>query len=555
MILFLDNAESVLDPQGVDSQEIYTMVKELIGFSNICLGITSRTSTIPPHCKRPKIPTLSLEASCEIFYEIYDNGGRSGIISDLVRQLDFHALSITLLATTASHNGWSYDRLAQEWNERRGRVLRTDYNESLAATIELSLASPTFRNLGPDARELLGVTAFFPQGIDENNLNWLFPSIPNRRDIFDKFCILSLTFRTNGFITMLAPIRDYFCPEDPSSSPLLLATRDRYFTRLSVDVYPDKPGFEEARWIVSEDVNVEHLLNVFTTSDNAWSACSHFMEHLYWFKPRQTVLGPKVEKLPDGHPSKSKSLFQLSWLIGRIGNFAKQKQLLAYTLTFERERGHYSQVAKTLLYLSDANRFLGFFGEGILQAEEALEIYGQLDDKAGQADSLNFLAYVLYEDNQLDAAENTAFRAINLASVNGQEFIFCRSHRYLGLIYESKGEKEKAIHHLEIALEIASPFNWHDQLFWNHWALAWLFHDENRLGDANAHAQQAKSHAGDNAYHLGRAMDTQASIWYSEGRLEDAKSEISHALEVFEKLGATTDVERCSDLLHKWSEQ
>jgi len=87
---------------------------------------------------------------------------------------------------------WDYNRLSREWNARRTQILRTDYNESMAATIELSLASPTFKKLGPAARDLLGVIAF-PQGIDEKNLRWLFPTISRRRIMFDKFCVLSLT--------------------------------------------------------------------------------------------------------------------------------------------------------------------------------------------------------------------------------------------------------------------------------------------------------------------------------------------------------------------------
>jgi hypothetical protein len=66
---------------------------------------------------------------------------------------------------------------------------------------------------------------------------------------------------------MLAPIRGYLSPKDPASSPLLCSTKEHYFSRLSVDVYPGKPGFDEARWITSEDVNIEHLLDVFTTTD------------------------------------------------------------------------------------------------------------------------------------------------------------------------------------------------------------------------------------------------------------------------------------------------
>ena len=131
MIIFLDNAESILDPQGAGAREIYTIVEELSHFKTICLCITSRISTVPRHCKRPAIHTLSMESACDIFYAIYDNGGRSDVITNLLRRLDFHALSITLLATTASRNMWDYDRLAKEWDAHRVQVLRTDYNESL----------------------------------------------------------------------------------------------------------------------------------------------------------------------------------------------------------------------------------------------------------------------------------------------------------------------------------------------------------------------------------------------------------------------------------------
>ena len=178
----------------------------------------------------------------------------------------------------------------------------------MAATIELSLASPTFRELGFDARDLLGVIAFFPQGVDEKNLDWLFPAISNRITMVDKFCVLSLTYRSGGFVTMLAPLRDYLRPEDALSSSLLQATKERYFSRLSIEVKPGKPGFEEGRWIKSEDVNVEYLLDTFTSIDpdsaDVWNACRHFMQHLYWYNPRLVSLGPKVEGLPDDHPFK-----------------------------------------------------------------------------------------------------------------------------------------------------------------------------------------------------------------------------------------------------------
>ena len=553
MFIVLDNAESILDPNGASAKEIYSMVDELCQFQTICLLITSRITTVPPRCRRPEIPTLSMEAACDIFYGIYSNTRHSSVINDLLQRLEFHALSITLLATIASHNAWDYDRLAKEWETQRGQVLRTDYNESLAATLELSLASPTFHSLGAYARDLLGVIASFPQGIDEKKLDWLLPTIADRKDIFDKFCVLSLTYRSNGFITMLAPIRDHLRPQDPRSSPLLCATRDCYFSRLSVDVEPDKPGFEEARWIVSEDVNVEHLLDVFTSIDldggDVWDISIHFMEHLLWHKPRQTVLRLKVEALPDDHHSKPRCLTMLAQLFGQVGNQVERKRLLTYTLELARRSGDDQQVAESLKHLSDANRLLHLHEEGIRQAKEALEIFERSGDTERQTECMNYLAWVLLADEQLDAAENTASRAMNLIPETGQEFLLCRLHRVLGDIYRSKRKKKEAIHHLETALRIASTLNWHEQLFWIQFGLAGLFLGEGEFDDANAHIEQAKSHAIDNPYYLGRAMTLQAWVWYKQPRLEDSKSEVLHALEILEELGSAEDAGNCRRLL------
>ena len=557
MFIVLDNAESILDPQGTDARDIYAVVEELSRFANICLCITSRISTVPPRCRRPTIPMLSMESACNIFYDIYRDSGRSDIVKQLIQELDFHTLSITLLATTAAHNAWNHDRLAREWSTHRAQALRTDYNESLEATIELSLASPTFRNLGPVAREVLGVVAFFPQGVNENNLDWLFPTIPNRTAIFDKFCALSLTHRSNDFITMLAPLRDYLSPQDPRTSPLICTTKDRYFSRLRLlgDLEPDQPGFGESRWIRLEDVNVEHLLNVFasfdTDSDDSWAACADFMAHLRWHRPRSTVLGPRVEELSDSQHSKPRCLVKLSLLYESLGNSVDRKRLLTRVLELERGRGNDDRVAWTLRELADANRLLGLHNEGMRQSREALEIYEWLGDAEGRAKSWYDLGWLLYHDNQLEAAEEAGSHAINLFRDQHREYWVCGSHRLLGRIYESKGKKEKAIQHLEATIGIASPFDWHGQLFWAHLALARLFCNENEFHNAQSHIEQAKSHAIDDAYNLGRAMYWQAEIWYGQGRLEEAKAEILCALETFEKLGATTLVPESRSILRK----
>ena len=69
------------------------------------------------------------------------------------------------------------------------------------------------------------------------------------------------------------------------------------------------------------------------------------------------------------------------------------------------------------------------------------------------------LAWLLYADGQLDAAEDAAIHSIELLPEKGREYDVCRSHRTLGDIYGSKGEREKGIYNFNVALGIASTFN------------------------------------------------------------------------------------------------
>ena len=300
-------------------------------------------------------------------------------------------------------------------------------------------------------------------------------------------------------------------------------------------------------------MNVEHLLDVFisvgTNSDGVWDACASFIRHLNIHKPRQTVLGSRIEGLPDDHRSKPDCLFRLSQLFNSIGNHMDRKRLLIHALELERRRGENGQVARTLGDLADANRRLNLHEEGIPCAREASEICERLGDTVGQAGRLLDLAWLLRDDKQLDAAEEAASRAITLLPDSGQEYRTCQVHRVLGNIYSSKCERGKAIHHFEAAVEIATPFDWHDILFWIHYALALQFLDEDGFDDAQASIDRAKSYTVGNTYFLGRAMSVQARIWYRQNRFGDATSEVLRAIEVFEKLGAAAAGRGCKMLL------
>ena len=265
IFLVLDNAESVLDTGANDAGDIYGVIDDLIQqFPKLYILITSRVSTLPP-VKHREVPSLPRDAASETFLSIRGVETISADIEGVLEELEFHALSIYLLATVALQSRWDDDRLAREWKKRRTGILANKHrnsnpSNSLAATINLSLNSPMFVAWGADARGVLEVIAFFPHGVDEKKLEWVFPTVTSIRDIIDTFYILSLTYRTSGFVTMLAPLRDYLLPRDPCSAPLLLTTKAQYFARLDLLTEPpsdDDPGFSEAQQIDSDDTDVE----------------------------------------------------------------------------------------------------------------------------------------------------------------------------------------------------------------------------------------------------------------------------------------------------------
>jgi len=352
---------------------------------------------------------------------------------------------------------------------------------------------------------------------------------------------------------MLAPLRDYLCPKDPMSSSLLCTTKEYYFARISVALNPNEPDFVKTQWIASEDANVEHLLDVFTTidsnSDSIWHACACFLRHLRWHKHRLVILKPKIEGLPDDHSSKPECLFELSRLLHSVGSQAERKQLLTHALKLERERGDDRQVIRILRHLANANGLMGLHKEGIRLAKEALEMGEWLGDRVVQAQGLAALARRLRQDEQFNAAEEAASRAIGLFPEKGEEYRVCKSHRILGEIYRSKGKTAKAIHHLKAALVLASSFDWPEELFLVHYRLADIFCNEGRFDEAHAHIEHAKSYTANSAYNLAYAMEGQALVWYKQHKFKEARSAARYAAEVYKELG----VAKCSRGQEKFS--
>ncbi|KAH7918329.1 hypothetical protein BV22DRAFT_1200013 [Leucogyrophana mollusca] len=319
--LVLDNAETFQDAASdTDSYRIAEAIDELGSLPSVTMMLTTRNRRVSMNLRYATIdvPALAANAARQAFTEIYPVDGSQAIVDGLLSALDFHALSINLLAHVAKENRWTPDELMRSWGQEKTHLLHIGEGKlrSLSATIELSLTSSSITKLGDDARRVMEVAAFLPQGINENALEDFFPDIANIRSVVDALCRLSLMYRKSGVYTMLSPIRMYVSGTHQGSdipSVDLTHVRKHYYTRLADITNRDDGG----AWIGTEDVNLERLiahdLSGTTRKDMAvvCRACYRFIDQILLHKPRPIALHSAILGLPDGkRPTKFSSFLK-----------------------------------------------------------------------------------------------------------------------------------------------------------------------------------------------------------------------------------------------------
>lgn len=208
LLLVLDSVDCVLDPLAAESAKIFTMIEEIRQYKHVCILATSRMAINVPGFHTIEVTTLSREGARDTFYSLC-HLKRSSAIDDVIENLDFHPLSINLLATAVSDHGWDEPKLLQDWGGRAG-LLRTDCRRSLEAGIESALGSPTIQSLGPVARETLEAISAYPCGVEETRVGRMFPTMGSVAEAVNVLCEFHLVDRHDGFVKILSPFRLYF---------------------------------------------------------------------------------------------------------------------------------------------------------------------------------------------------------------------------------------------------------------------------------------------------------------------------------------------------------
>ncbi|KAG0694298.1 hypothetical protein DFH29DRAFT_1083874 [Suillus ampliporus] len=384
-LVVLDNAETFEEADASSAlSEIPPAIADIADIPGVILILTSRSRRNAPNVPwiTKDIPPLDLSSAREAFFRIYRPGSRSNVeeeeITNLLKELEFHPLSINLLANTAQQNSWSPAILLEKWEDRHSAVLNHGKGklQSLSFTMQLSLNSPTVQKLGEDVHQTLAVIAFLPQGLNSKLASQLLPSLLQVGDICDVLCMQSLVYRQDNFIKMLSPVRHFVRDSLPKPHPTSLREIRAFYYRTVLWCSEERDEYADV--IISDHLNIEHVVAYYLAhiSDGAveetYRACSQFLECLQLHLPRPTTLAPAIFNIVESFSTctlKADCLWWLSWLYSTLSQTAEKINPLKAAEALYLTAGKHDNAAYCVTTCADIYRSQGRF----LQSQQVVE--------------------------------------------------------------------------------------------------------------------------------------------------------------------------------------
>jgi len=371
-LVVLDNAETFEEADGSSAlSEISQAIAEIAGIPGVILILTSRSRGSSPNVSwiTKDIPPLDSNSAQEAFFQIYRRADRENVeegIASLLQDLDFHLLSINILANAAQQNGWSPDMLRERWKDQRSAVL--DYGEgklqSLSYTMRLSFNSPSIQRFG-EAQHILAIIAFLPQGLNEALSKRILPSTLQVDIICDVLWRQSLVYRQDGFLKMLAPIRHYVRDLLPlaTNSPCLREIRTFYYSTIQ-RCSAERNGHADI--IISDHLNIEHVIafDLAHIPEVTYPACWTFLRCLTWHLPRPTSLTPAIFDIVENSSTlwpKASCLWNLGWLYIELSQTKESMKASEAAGALYLATGNHGMAAECVIQCADLYRCQGRF--------------------------------------------------------------------------------------------------------------------------------------------------------------------------------------------------
>ena len=456
VILAFDDAEVFLDILDDKSATcVAKTITDIGSLPTVQILLTTRSRKIPANLRHNTMDVggLGLPATREAFASVYTLEPLGEDVVPLLTELNYHPLSINLLAHVGMTNGWSIKTLLHAWSVRKTGMLKHDAGDShdLATAIGLSLNSPVFKNIADAAHTLLRAISFLPKGICRSDLPSLFPKLPptDAEDIADTIvrCSLAKWDGPDERLSVLVPIirtcvNDRYNKGLDYKDPLITSIRE-YQSRGLTNT-PET-------WIQQESDNIEQLL-LFDFSCHQVQGnygallktlvfTEQFLDALYTYHPRSTSILSSLTLPYEIRPVIEAAGFKLGTRQSRSLSLAKAR-CLVNICWLEYRRNYYDEafrasehaiafcrtlVPKTNEQLASCLRLQGILHQSrgnLKNADQALseglDIACATKDALSQAKFHDALSRVALSRGVLARASDLAASAQQYFESNGQ---------------------------------------------------------------------------------------------------------------------------------------
>ncbi|OAX37543.1 hypothetical protein K503DRAFT_227290 [Rhizopogon vinicolor AM-OR11-026] len=470
-LVVLDNAEAFEEASGSPGlQKIPPAITEIANIPGVILILMSRNRRNVPDVAwlTKDVPPLDLNSAQAVFFRIYGGASHSHAeeeIKCLLEALEFHPLSITILANAAQQNNWSPAMLLKRWNDRRSKLLDCGKGklQSLSFTMQLSLSSPSIQDLGENGFRALTVIAFLPQGLNDDLARDLLPSIPQVDTICDVLCTQSFVYRQGGFVKMLAPIRHYV--RDSLPPPDLICLRDIRALYYGAVKRCSLQRDNLADVIISDHLNIEHMVVFDLTcvpngTEEACVMCWKFLRCLRTHLPRPTILTPLIfDIIEDSSTWKLKAhcLFSLGSLCNSLAQITGSMQAFEAAEALCISAGNHEEMAQCVVRRADNYRSQGHF----TQSQNVLENLRRSDSWEGLTNSIQATIWFLLDLARMHTFTTSADELFTKSMNDRNWGIRSKIWHWHAKLYHG-GDIAQVKMHLEDLLQCTSAGNYYE---------------------------------------------------------------------------------------------
>ena len=278
VLLLLDNFESIWSPKDDELREASEVfLAQLAVLDELTLLVTTRGKLLPEsftwaNVDTAELDTLSSTAARRTFNDltclkplVLESEPESNALTELLREIDFMPLAITLLARLDDLPS----RLLREWSEHYTSVLEADHHDgtrrelSVAVSIKISLAHLRAESADFRPRQLLSVMGYLPVGLFQGVSADLRSTIPNLDLTAQDLLRHSLVYTgVYGELRMLSPVRYYVAACLPMTATTLSAVDEIY-----INIARSRPSQERCNADgPTYDVELPNIFHVLTAA-------------------------------------------------------------------------------------------------------------------------------------------------------------------------------------------------------------------------------------------------------------------------------------------------